>query len=137
MDDSITHAPIREEERGQAARDRRPPRSAAERYVWPGVGALFVVLAVVVGLMAGWAYAIPFAILAALALLFFGSGGAIARWRQHRYGGVEEAHRAVQEDADDSVPSTDFGERAEEPEQQPAGAESAEEPHADMHRGPA
>ena len=137
MDDSLTHDPIREEERGEAAPHRGPDRRRVETYVWPGVGALLIAVAVAVGLTSSWSYAIPFAVLAALAVLFFGSQGAIARWRRRHYGGAEPAHRAVVENADDAVPSTDFGERAEEPDQEAPGGRSAEEPHADMHRGPA
>jgi hypothetical protein len=139
-DDAITHAPIREEERGDAARGGGGPSvdpRSAETYVWPLAAVVLVGLAVVIGLTAGWVYAIPLAVFAGLAILFFGSHGALARWRQSRHGGVEPARRAVLEDADDPVPSTDFGERAEEPDREPAGADSPHEPHADMGRGPA
>lgn len=138
-DDAITHAPIREDERGEGADDRGSrvdPRSV-ETYLWPGLAAVVVALAVVAGVTAGWAYAIPFAVVAGLAILFFGTHGALARRRQRHYGGVEPARRAVQENADDEVPSVDFKERAEEPDREPEGADSPHEPHADMERGPA
>ena len=120
-DVGITQAPIREEERGGARNgdprrrtERVDPRSA-ETYVWPFAAVSLIGLAVVAGLAAGWAYAIPFAVFAGLALVFFGGHGALARLRQRRHGGVEPAHRAVLEDSDDPLPGVDFGERAEEP----------------------
>src|SRR4051794_2425936 len=112
-DVGITQEPIREEERGAGGNDDRGRRTkrvdprSAETYVWPFAALSLIGLAVVAGLPAGWAYAIPFAVFAALALAFFGSQGALARLRQRRHGGVEPAHRAVLEDSDDPVPSVD------------------------------
>jgi hypothetical protein len=127
---AITHEPIRESERG-AGRAPHGSSSLGDRvdpgdpqtYVWPFAAIVLVGLAIVAGLAAGWAYAIPFAVLGALAVFFFLGSGALARLRQSRHGGVEPARRAVLEDSDDSVPSTDFGERAEEPglEPEPGG----------------
>jgi hypothetical protein len=113
-DSRLTHEPIREEERGRAA-PSGPDRGSAETYVWPGMAVVVVALAVVVGLTAGWAYAIPVAVFVALAAIFFLGHGALARRRQQRYGGVEPARRAVRENADDPVPSVDFEERGDEP----------------------
>jgi hypothetical protein len=121
---AITHEPIREEERGagrasgSSLGERVDPRDA-QTYVWPFAAIVLVGLAVVAGVAAGWAYAIPFAVFAALAVFFFLSQGALARLRQSRHGGVEGAHRAVLEDSDEPIPSTDFGERAEEPGVEP------------------
>jgi hypothetical protein len=115
---AITHAPIREEERGAAGRPngssagRLDPRDA-QTYVWPFAAIVLVGLAVVAGVAAGWAYAIPFAVLAGLAGFFFVTQGALARLRQHRHGGVEGARRAVAQDSDDPIPTTDFGERGD------------------------
>jgi hypothetical protein len=118
---AITHEPIREEARGRGR--ARNGSSVADRvdagdpqtYVWPFAAIVLVGLAIVAGVAAGWAYAIPFAVFAAMAAFFFLSQGALARVRQQRHGGVEGARRAVVEDSDESIPSTDFGERAEEP----------------------
>src|SRR2546421_174481 len=110
-DAGITQEPIREEERGSARngdgrrRAERVDPGSAEPYVGPFAAVSLVGLAVVAGLMAGWAYAIPFAVFAGLALAFFGGQGALARLRQRRHGGVEPARRAVLEDSDDPLPS--------------------------------
>jgi hypothetical protein len=121
-DTQLTHEPIREEERGRAADgtpgggpDLRNPQT----WLWPGVAVVIVGLGVVAGATAGWAYMIPFVVLGALIAVFFGSHGAITRWRRS-----------------DSIPHFDFGERAEEPEQEPVGADSSHQPHADPRRGP-
>src|SRR4051794_5476528 len=117
----ITHEPIREEERGagrapygSSLGERGDPRDA-QTYVWPFAAIVLVGLAIVAGVAAGWAYAIPFAVFAGVAAFFFLGQGALARLRQSRHGGVEGARRAVVEDSDEPIPSTDFGERAEEP----------------------
>jgi hypothetical protein len=95
--------------------DPRDPQT----YVWPFAAIVLVGLAIVAGIAAGWAYAIPFAVLACLAAFFFLGHGALARLRQRRHGGVEGARRAVLEDSDEPIPGTDFGERAEEPGLEP------------------
>jgi hypothetical protein len=122
---AITHEPIREEERGRSrgpngssVADRVDPGDP-QTYVWPFAAIVLVGLAVVAGVAAGWAYAIPFAVFAGVAAFFFLSQGALARLRQHRHGGVEGARQAVVKDSDESIPSTDFGERAEEPGVEP------------------
>src|SRR4051812_29408732 len=99
-DAGITQEPIREDERGggrapygSSLSERADPRSA-ETYVWPLALVALLGLTVVAGLTAGWAYAIPFAVFAGLALFFFGSHGALARLRQRRHGGVEPARQA-------------------------------------------
>lgn len=135
---AITHEPIREDERGSeqgSPRGARVDPTRAQTYVWPFAAIVLAGLAIVAGLAAGWAYAIPFAVFAALAAVFFLGHGALARDRQRRHGGEEPARRAVLEDSDEPVPSTDFGERAEEPGIEP-GTDSTEDPHADLERGP-
>jgi hypothetical protein len=117
-DSRLTHEPIREEERGRRGGRGGPDWGSAETYVWPGMAVVVVALAVVIGLTAGWAYAIPVGVFVALAAFFFLGHGALARRRQQRYGGVEPARRAVRENADDPVPSVDFEERGDEPTRQ-------------------
>jgi hypothetical protein len=137
---AITHEPIRESERGagrapyrSSVGQRVDPRSA-QTYVWPFAAIVLVGLTIVAGLAAGWAYAIPFAVFAGVAIFLFVSHGALAGLRQTRHGGVKGARRAVVEDSDESIPSVDFGERAEEPGIEPQ-ADSTEDPHADLRRG--
>src|SRR5947209_18976052 len=142
---NVTAAPIREEERGRG-RDggggagRRPvARADIATYAWSVVAVALVGLALGAGFAAGWAYAIPFGVFAAVVLVFFGTHGLVARVRGRRYGGPEAAHRAAIDDSEDSIPALEFGERAEEPGQEPEPARQATagdaESHADLRRG--
>jgi hypothetical protein len=108
-DDSaqLTHEPIREDERGRAARPSARRRPAL--YVWLGVVAVFTGLGLLVGATAGWVYVIPFVVLGALVAVFFAS---------------------MKADAGDTVPDLDFPERSGE-------AGEADAPHADVRRGTA
>src|SRR4051812_21731257 len=91
---NVTAAPIREEERGRgrdgAAGSRRAAvaRGDAASYAWSVIAVALVGLALGAGFAAGWAYAIPFAVFAATAVVFFGSHGLVARGRRRRYGGA-------------------------------------------------
>jgi hypothetical protein len=121
-DAQLTHEPIREEERGRSANGASgpgPDLRSPQTWVWPGVAVVIVGLGLVAGATAGWAYTIPFAVFGALIAVFFGSHGAVTRWRRS-----------------DSIPNFDFGERAEKPAHEPADADSSHHPHADLRRGP-
>jgi len=128
---SPTNAPITEDER----RDTRDRQSAERRpFPWAvGVGfTALAALAVVAGATAGWAYAIPFAVLAAVAATFVGSHWAlgIAQTRRHGQGPAREA---APDDARDPVPHMGYDEQS----QLGATAQLSDEEqaaHADMER---
>ena len=128
---SPTSAPITEEERA-ADRDR----AGAERRPFPWATAIgfaaLAVLAVVVGATAGWAYAIPVLVLAAVAAVFVGSHRAMGIAQSRRHGPGPEREAAA-DDARDPVPHMGFDEQS----QLGATAQLSDEEqaaHADMER---
>jgi hypothetical protein len=128
----LTNAPITEEERA-ADRDR----AGAERRPFPwavGLGfAALAVLAVVVGATAGWAYAIPVLVLAAVAAVFIGAHRAmgLAQSRRHGGGGAREA---AADDAGDPVPHMGFDEQSQLGSTAQLSDEDQAASHADMER---
>ena len=96
-DDRITHEPVVEEERSELARPDRARRPTTWVIVGAAVG--LVALAIVAGAAAGWAYSIPFGVVAILGLVF-----AVL------YRGAGEANRRA--DGDAAVPDTTFDARA-------------------------
>jgi hypothetical protein len=128
---SPTNAPITEEERGDT-RERVGVRHRP--FPW-AVGIGFVVLAalaVIAGATAGWAYAIPVLVLAAVVAVFVGSHWALGVAQTHRYG-RGPAREAAPDDARDPVPHMGYDEQS----QLGATAQLSDEEqaaHADMER---
>ena len=128
---SPTNAPITEEERGRAGGREDSVRRPFPWAVGIGFAAL-AALAIVAGATAGWAYAIPFLVLAVVAAIFVGSHWAlgIAQTRRHGRGPAREA---APDDAGDPVPHMGFDEQS----QLGATAQLSDEEqaaHADMER---
>jgi hypothetical protein len=128
---SPTNAPITEEER----RDTREGAGAQRRpFPWAvGIGfAVLAALAVVAGATAGWAYAIPVLVLAAVVAVFVGSHWALGVAQTRRYG-RGPAREAAPDDARDPVPHMGYDEQS----QLGATAQLSDEEqaaHADMDR---
>jgi hypothetical protein len=127
----LTNAPLTEEERA-ADRDR----AGAERRPFPwalGLGfAGLAMLAVVAGATAGWAYAIPVLVLAAVMAVFLGSHRAMGIAQSRRHGGGH-ARESAADDARDPVPHMGFDEQS----QLGSTAQLSDEEqaaHADMER---
>jgi hypothetical protein len=94
-DDRITHEPVVEEDRPSPLPD---PESLRRPFPWAIVAVVlgFAACAVVAGSSAGWAFGVPFGVVAVLAGAFFGT-----HWSMGR------AHPA---DSRDSVPKVRFDE---------------------------
>lgn len=128
---SPTNAPVTEEEREVS---REGEQVSRRPFPW-AVGAGFVALvavAVIAGATAGWAYAIPFAVLAGLAVIFVGTHRLLGLVRTERYrsGPAEEAAPG---DARDPLPHMGYDEHS----QVGATAQLSDEEqaaHADMER---
>jgi hypothetical protein len=128
---SPTNAPISEEER-QDTRDRVGARRRP--FPWAvGIGfAALAALGVVAGATAGWAYAIPVLVLAAVAAVFIGAHWALGVAQNRRYG-RGRAREAAPDDARDPVPHMGYDEQS----QVGATAQLSDEEqaaHADMER---
>jgi hypothetical protein len=130
---SPTNAPISEEERQV---DRERDRAARRPFPWALAGgfATLAVLGIVAGATAGWRYAIPFGVFAAVAAVFIATHHALGRAQTRRYA-TGPADEAAPDDARDPVPHLGYDEQS----QLGSTAQLSDEEqaaHADMERSP-